>query len=384
MRERFPAEPDVGILTGTGFVDFHRRQGSRAAQKEGVSLYAQIQEQLRSSPRRWLVTGAAGFIGSHIVEELLQLNQTVRGLDNFVTGNARNLNEVRERVAGGQWARFTIKTADIAEAGVAENAMEGVDIVIHQAGFVSVPLSLERPLACHATNVTGTLQVFLSARASSVKRVVYASSSAVYGDDARAEKIESVLGAPLSFYGLSKLMDELYAQQCHAHFGLETIGLRYFNVFGSRQDPQGAYAAVIPRWTRAMLLGEAVLINGDGETSRDFCYVDNAVQANLLAATTENPGAVNQVYNVALDDRTSLNRLFEMLRDVLALTQPELGCLKPGYREFRPGDVRHSQADITKARRLLNYAPTHRLEEGIHVAMPWYVSHFSRSSPCGA
>ena len=374
MRERFPAEPDVGLLTGTGFVDFHRRQGSRAAQKEGVSLYAQIQEQLRSSPRRWLVTGAAGFIGSHIVEELLQLNQTVRGLDNFVTGNARNLNEVRERVAGGQWARFTIKTADIAEAGVAENAMEGVDIVIHQAGFVSVPLSLERPLACHATNVTGTLQVFLSARASSVKRVIYASSSAVYGDDARAEKIESVLGAPLSFYGLSKLMDELYAQQCHAHFGLETIGLRYFNVFGPRQDPTGGYAAVIPQWISRMLAGEPCRIHGDGGSTRDFCHVRNVVQANLLAALTENPMAFGKAYNVASGTTRDLNALHGILSTELQKSGLSSTKATPEYGPPRSGDIRHSSADTNTIQHDLGFIPEVTFEQGLADTVAWYAA----------
>jgi len=225
--------------------------------------------------------------------------------------------------------------------------------------------------------------MLMAARDAKVRRFVYAASSSTYGDHPDLPKVEETIGRPLSPYAVTKLVNELYAEVFGRCYGFSSIGLRYFNVFGARQDPEGAYAAVIPRWARAMLLGEDVLINGDGETSRDFCFVANAVQANLLAATAENPEAVNQVYNVALDDRTSLNHLFEMLRDVLAETRPDLGRLRPGYREFRPGDVRHSQADISKAKRLLNYAPTHRLEEGIRAAVPWYVSHFTTPAHCG-
>ena len=348
------------------------------------SALAQLSQHLQSKPARWLVTGCAGFIGSHLIETLLKLNQTVVGLDNFSTGHPCNLDEVQALVTPGQWQNFHFVEADIRDPDACRQACLGVDYVLHQAALGSVPRSLADPLATNASNIDGFLNMLVAARDAKVRRFVYAASSSTYGDHPDLPKVEETIGRPLSPYAVTKLVNELYAEVFARCYGFASIGLRYFNVFGSRQDPQGAYAAVIPRWTRAMLLGEEVLINGDGETSRDFCYVDNAVQANLLAATTENPGAVNQVYNVALDDRTSLNRLFEMLRDVLALTKPELGCLKPGYREFRPGDVRHSQADIAKARRLLRYEPTHRLEEGIRVAMPWYVSHFSRSSPCGA
>lgn len=348
------------------------------------STFAQLSQQLQSKPARWLVTGCAGFIGSHLIETLLKLNQRVVGLDNFSTGHPGNLDEVKALVRPGQWQQFQFIEADIREPQVCLDACRDVDYVLHQAALGSVPRSLADPLATNASNIDGFLNMLVAARDAQVRRFVYAASSSTYGDQPDLPKVEERIGRPLSPYAVTKLVNELYAEVFARCYGFATIGLRYFNVFGARQDPEGAYAAVIPRWTRAMLLGEPVLINGDGETSRDFCYVDNAVQANLLAATTENPDAVNQVYNVALDDRTSLNRLFEMLRAVLAETNPELDSVKPGYGEFRPGDVRHSQADIAKARRLLNYAPTHRLEEGIRVAMPWYVSHFIASSPCGA
>lgn len=348
------------------------------------SAFAQLSQQLQSKQARWLVTGCAGFIGSHLIETLLKLNQSVVGLDNFSTGHPCNLDEVKALVSPGQWQQFQFIEADIREPQVCLDACREVDYVLHQAALGSVPRSLADPLATNASNIDGFLNMLVAARDARVRRFVYAASSSTYGDHPDLPKVEERIGRPLSPYAVTKLVNELYAEVFARCYGFASIGLRYFNVFGARQDPEGAYAAVIPRWTRAMLLGEQVLINGDGETSRDFCFVDNAVQANLLAATTENPDAVNQVYNVALDDRTSLNRLFEMLRAVLAETNPELVSAKPGYGEFRPGDVRHSQADIAKARRLLQYAPTHRLEEGIRVAMPWYVSHFTASSACGA
>ena len=343
------------------------------------SAFEQLGQRLLSQPVRWLVTGCAGFIGSHLVETLLKLDQTVVGLDNFATGHRRNLDEIKALVAPGQWQKFHFIEADIRDPEACRHACREVDFVLHQAALGSVPRSLADPLATNAANIDGFLNMLVAARDAKVRRFVYAASSSTYGDHPDLPKVEQTIGRPLSPYAVTKLVNELYAEVFGRCYGFSSIGLRYFNVFGTRQDPEGAYAAVIPRWTRAMLLGEQVLINGDGETSRDFCFVANAVQANLLAATTEHPAAVNQVYNVALDDRTSLNRLFLLLRDVLAETRPELGSLQPGYAEFRPGDVRHSQADISKARHLLNYAPTHRLDEGIRVAMPWYVSHFATS-----
>ncbi|MDS4050741.1 SDR family oxidoreductase [Accumulibacter sp.] len=334
-------------------------------------------ERLRGQPASWLVTGSAGFIGSHLVEKLLRLGQTVVGLDNFATGHQRNLDEVRDLVGPEQWRRHRFIEADLCDPAVCREACRGVDFVLHQAALGSVPRSLANPLATNAANVDAFLNLLVAARDAGVRRFVYAASSSTYGDHQELPKVEERIGRPLSPYAVSKLVNELYAEVFARCYGFASIGLRYFNVFGARQDPEGAYAAVIPRWARAMLLGEAVSINGDGETSRDFCFVDNAVQANLLAATTANPEAVNQVYNVAVDDRTSLNQLFEILRDALAGVRPGLRDLRPVYRDFRPGDVRHSQADIGKARRLLGYLPTHRLAEGIRAAMPWYLARFA-------
>jgi UDP-N-acetylglucosamine 4-epimerase len=342
-----------------------------------TSTYQQLGPRLRAKPARWLVTGCAGFIGSHLIETLLRLDQTVVGMDNFSTGHLRNLDEVKALVSPEQWQNFHFIEADIRDPDHCQHACRDVDFVLHQAALGSVPRSLEDPLATHSTNVDGFVNMLVAARDARVRRFVYAASSSTYGDHPGLPKVEEAIGRPLSPYAVSKLVNELYAEVFTRCYGLSSIGLRYFNVFGPRQDPDGAYAAVIPGWTRAMLLGETVYINGDGETSRDFCFVANAVQANLLAATTDSPDAVNQVYNVALNERTSLSRLFEMLRDRLSETRPEVGSLQPVCREFRSGDVRHSQADIAKARRLLDYVPTHTLEDGIRLAMPWYVDHFA-------
>lgn len=340
-------------------------------------VFEQLRERLTSSPSRWLVTGCAGFIGSHLLETLLKHNQNVVGLDNFATGYQRNLDEVRTSVSPRQWDCFQFIKADIRDPASCSEACRGVDYVLHQAALGSVPRSLVDPLTTNASNIDGFLNMLVAARDANVKRFVYAASSSTYGDHPDLPKVEDKIGRPLSPYAVTKLVNELYAEVFARCFGFASVGLRYFNVFGPRQDPQGAYAAVIPLWTKAMLLGEEVLINGDGETSRDFCFVANAVQANLLAATTDNPEAVNQVYNVAVNGRTSLNRLFELLRNRLCLERPHLAQTSPTYRDFRRGDVRHSQADISKAQRLLGYLPTHRIEQGIDVAMPWYVDHFA-------
>jgi len=307
---------------------------------------------------------------------LLDLEQTVVGLDNFATGHRRNLDEVGAAVTGKQWSRHHFIEADIRDPDACGVACRGVDIVLHQAALGSVPRSLADPIATNRSNIDGFLNVLVAARDAGVRRFVYAASSSTYGDHPGLPKVEDAIGRPLSPYAVTKLVNELYAEVFGRCYGMQSIGLRYFNIFGARQDPDGAYAAVIPRWIRALLVGEEVAINGDGETSRDFCYVDNAVQANLLAALTDDPAAINQVYNVAVDDRTSLNRLFALLRDAIAIRRPELAGVKPAYHDFRPGDVRHSQADISKARRLLGYAPTHRLVDGIQAAMPWYLAHF--------
>lgn len=336
-----------------------------------------LEIELRARPRRWLVSGAAGFIGSNLLETLLNLGQSVVGLDNFATGCRHNLEQVRERLAPGQWEQFRFIEGDIGDPAVCRAATAGVDFVLHEAALGSVPASMADPLGAHQSNVTGFLNVLAAARDSNVKRFVYASSSAVYGDEPNLPKQEDKIGQPLSPYAATKWMGEVYAGVFARAYGFESIGLRYFNVFGPRQDPDGAYAAVIPKWISALLKREPVFINGDGETTRDFCFVEDVVQANLLAATTHQPGASNQVYNVALGQRTSLNQLFDALQHALRRLEPELPQQRPRYRDFRPGDVRHSLADISKAQRLLGYQPRWPLTAALEKAMAWYHSSFA-------
>src|SRR6266498_3493670 len=297
-----------------------------------MTAYAKLRIELKRKPRTWLVTGAAGFIGSNIVESLLGLGQKVVGLDNFETGNKRNLEQVRALVGPSQWRRFKFAEGDICDLKSCQRACQGVNLVLHQAALGSVPRSIEAPLHANACNVSGFLNMLVAARDNQVKRFVYASSSAIYGDDPGLPKIEDVIGGPLSPYAVTKCANELYASVFARCYGMETVGLRYFNVFGPRQDPDGAYAAVIPKWIAAMMKNDPVQINGDGETSRDFCYVDNVVQMNLLSAATANPKAVNQIYNVAVNERTSLNELFAMLRERLLPYYPHLKRYKPVYR----------------------------------------------------
>lgn len=339
-----------------------------------MSSYKEVEAELQKIPKAWLVTGAAGFIGSNLVETLLRLNQRVVGLDNFATGHKRNLEDVRTRVDQRQWDHFEFIEGDVCDLDICHRACDGADYVLHQAALGSVPRSIRDPVATNAANVTGFVNMQVAARDAEVRRFVYAASSSTYGDHPALPKIEDTIGKPLSPYAVTKYVNELYAGVFARCYGLESIGLRYFNVFGSRQDPNGAYAAVIPKWTAAMLKGETIFINGDGETSRDFCYVQNAVQANLLAAVTQNPDAVNQVYNVAVGERTTLNELFELLRGLLAVRHRHIEGLKPVYREFREGDVRHSQADISKAVGRLGYAPAHRIADGLKLALPWYIA----------
>ena len=338
-----------------------------------MTAYQQLQTRLPTEPCTWLITGVAGFIGSNLLETLLKLNQRVVGLDNFATGHQRNLDEVQTLVTPAQWANFSFIKGDIREQVDCKKACHGVDYVLHQAALGSVPRSLEDPITTNSANITGFLNMLVAARDAKVKSFTYAASSSTYGDHPALPKVEDAIGKPLSPYAVTKYVNELYAEVFARSYGFNTVGLRYFNVFGPRQDPNGAYAAVIPKWTAALLQGEPVYINGDGETSRDFCFVANAVQANLLAATATNPEARNQVYNVAVGDRTTLNILYALLRDNLA-AHGVSASVQPVYRDFRAGDVRHSQADIGKAQRLLGYAPTHRLAEGVAEAMPWYVA----------
>ncbi|HLX30543.1 MAG TPA: SDR family oxidoreductase [Casimicrobiaceae bacterium] len=333
-------------------------------------------DSIRANPRRFLVTGAAGFIGSHLVESLLSLGQHVVGLDNFATGSRENLGEVRERVGVAAWRRHTFVEADIVDPGACRRACDGIDVVLHEAALGSVPRSIADPLATHAANATGFLNLLVAAREAGVARIVYASSSSTYGDHPALPKVEDVIGAPLSPYAVTKYVNELYADVFRRCYGSATIGLRYFNVFGPRQDPDGAYAAVIPRFAAAMLREEPVTIFGDGETTRDFCYVDNVVQANLLAATVDDPRALGQVYNIAVGERMSLNDLHAALRHLIAKCHPELDIPPPRHAEFRAGDVRHSEADIGKARRLLGYSPQWNARSGLADALSWYERHF--------
>ncbi len=337
-----------------------------------MSRYDQLQAELKAAPRKWLVTGVAGFIGSNLLETLLRLEQQVLGVDNFSTGSRKNLEQVRQSLGPIQWERFKLLEGDITQLSVCRDACSAADYVLHQAALGSVPGSLADPVTAHDSNVTGFLNVLIAARDAKVKRVVFASSSAVYGDDPRMPKREAEIGNPLSPYAATKLMDEIYGAVFTRAYGMESIGLRYFNVFGPRQDPEGAYAAVIPKWLASLLRREPVHINGDGETTRDFCYIENVVQANLLAATEPNVQAVNQVYNIALGRKISLNQLFELLQGAARRSDPSLPSAKPVYRDFRPGDIRHSLADISKAQRLLGYAPTHDVDQGLGLALEWY------------
>jgi UDP-N-acetylglucosamine 4-epimerase len=345
-----------------------------------MRTYEQMQESVRSRPRRWLVTGAAGFIGSHLVEALLKLDQTVTGLDNFSTGNRDNLTQVSASIDSRRWEKFRFIEGDIRSADQCRRACENAEIVLHQAARGSVPRSIEDPVGANENNVSGFLQMLAAARDAGVARFVYASSSATYGDHPAIVKSEPESGRPLSPYGATKQVNELYADVFARCYGFDTIGLRYFNVFGARQDPDGAYAAVIPKWISQMLRGGPVFIYGDGETARDFCYVDNAVQANLLAAEIDDRMAVNQIYNVAVNASTTLNRLFEMIRSLLEPQCPHLREFRPIHREFRAGDVRHSQADISKAERLLGYRPAWRVEQGLARAVGWYAGKGQRAS----
>ncbi len=337
-----------------------------------MNKYLQECENLLATPKTWLVTGVAGFIGSNLLETLLLLNQRVVGLDNFATGHQRNLDEVQTLVSAEQWAHFKFINGDIRNLEDCREACQGVDYVLHQAALGSVPRSINDPITSNATNVTGFLNMLVAARDAKVASFTYAASSSTYGDHPALPKVEENIGKPLSPYAVTKYVNELYADVFARTYGFNTIGLRYFNVFGKRQDPDGAYAAVIPKWTASLLKGEEVFINGDGETSRDFCFIENTVQMNILAATSPLQ-ARNQVYNVAVGDRTTLNDLYYAISSALGKNGIEI-IAKPTYRDFRAGDVRHSQADIAKAKNALGYQPQFRITEGILKAMPWYIA----------
>ena len=337
-----------------------------------MSQYQTVCEQLKQAPKTWLVTGVAGFIGSNLLETLLKLNQNVVGLDNFATGHQHNLDEVQSLVKPEQWANFKFHEGDIRNFADCQTACAGVDYVLHEAALGSVPRSIADPITTNAANITGFLNMLVAARDAKVSSFTYAASSSTYGDHPALPKVEDNIGKPLSPYAVTKYVNELYAEVFARTYGFKTIGLRYFNVFGKRQDPDGAYAAVIPKWTAAMIADDDVFINGDGETSRDFCFIENTVQANILAATTQNDEAKNQVYNVAVGDRTTLNDLFNAIK--AALNENGVTYTKePVYRDFRAGDVRHSQASVEKIEKLLSYQSTHKINEGINLAIVWYV-----------
>lgn len=338
-----------------------------------MTVYDTLVKRLTREPKTWLVTGVAGFIGSNLLEHLLKLNQIVIGLDNFATGHQYNLDEVQGLVTPEQWTGFTFIEGDIRNLEDCQKACMGVDYVLHQAALGSVPRSIADPITTNAANITGFVNMLVAARDAQVKSFTYAASSSTYGDHPALPKVEENIGKPLSPYAVTKYVNELYADVFAKAYGFNCIGLRYFNVFGKRQDPNGAYAAVIPKWTAAMIQGDELFINGDGETSRDFCFIENTVQMNLLAATAPDE-AKNEVYNVAVGDRTTLNDLFHALQSALA-ENGKLYTRKPVYRDFRAGDVRHSQADISKAASKLGYAPEYRIMDGIAKAMPWYIEN---------
>jgi UDP-N-acetylglucosamine 4-epimerase len=335
--------------------------------------YGQLRQSLISSPKVWVVTGVAGFIGSNLLQELLTLGQTVVGVDNFSTGYRANLDEVVASPLGGK-AQFRMVEGDIRDLETCRAACEGADYVLHHAALGSVPWSMDDPLRTNAVNVDGFVNMLVAAKDAGVKRFIYASSSAVYGDVSDYPQVEERLGRPLSPYAASKSTNEIYASAFQMSYGLQSIGLRYFNVFGRRQDPAGAYAAVIPRWIASLLRGERCRIFGDGQTTRDFCYVANVIQANLLAATVEDENATGKAYNIACAESVTLNHLFEMMRNRLALIDPGFSLALPQYDAFRPGDIRYSCASIEKARQMISFSPTHSVAQGLEEAMDWYVA----------
>ena len=341
--------------------------------------YNEIKKELQRKQKTWLVTGVAGFIGSNLAEALLKLNQKVIALDNFATGYKYNLDHVRSSVTPEEWKNFTFVEGDITHYETCIEITKGIDIVLHQAALGSVPRSIDNPVVSNNANVTGFLNMLTAAKDNGIKRFVYASSSSVYGDSQELPKVESRTGNILSPYALTKAVNELYMGVFYKTYGFESIGLRYFNVFGKRQDPNGAYAAVMPKWIGQILNGEDVYINGDGETSRDFTYIDNVVQANIMAGMTTNTEAFAKAYNTAAGGRETLNNLYRAITKGLKERLPELAIKEPIYREFRAGDIRHSNADISRAKELLGYEPTHTLQEGLSESLDWYIDDINGS-----
>ena len=339
-----------------------------------MSAYSELAKSISAQPSRWLITGVAGFIGSNLLEHLLQLGQTVVGLDNFLTGYQKNLDMVRDIVGPEAWSRFTFIEGDIRDLDTCRAACKGVRHVLHEAALGSVPRSIDDPLLSNSCNITGYLHMLVAARDEGVESFVYAASSSTYGDSPELPKVEDKIGSPLSPYAVTKYVDELYADVFHRCYNFSSIGLRYFNVFGQRQDPYGAYAAVIPQWFASCLKQETVYVNGDGETSRDFCYIDNVVQANLLASYAQGD-ALNKIYNVAFGQRTTLNELFCLIKEEVTRHKPEVANAQSVHRDFRAGDVRHSLADITRAKTLLGYAPQFDVRQGLRLAGDWYAAN---------
>lgn len=337
-----------------------------------LSAYDDLLQRLKNEQHTWLITGVAGFIGSNLLEALLKLDQKVVGLDNFSTGYEKNLDEVQSFVTKEQWSRFNFIEGDIRNLEDCQLACRGAEFVLHQAALGSVPRSIEDPINTNSVNISGFLNMLVACRDANVKRFVYAASSSAYGDHTDLPKVEDRIGKPLSPYAVTKLVNELYADVFTKSYGLESIGLRYFNVFGKRQDPNGAYAAVIPKWISNLIQNNPLCINGDGETSRDFCYIDNVIQANLLSATAFSNKAINQIYNIAVGGKITLNQLYQILKELLLNEYPHLKEFRPTYRDFRRGDVHHSMADISKAISLLGYRPTHKVREGLQETISWY------------
>lgn len=339
-----------------------------------MSAYSELTKSMTAEPSRWLITGVAGFIGSNLLETLLKLGQTVVGLDNFMTGYQKNLDMVRDLVGPEAWSRFTFIEGDIRDIETCRTACQGVQHVLHEAALGSVPRSIDDPLLSNSCNITGYLHMLVAARDAGVKSFVYAASSSTYGDSPELPKVEDKIGSPLSPYAVTKYVDELYADVFHRCYGFSSVGLRYFNVFGQRQDPYGAYAAVIPQWFASVIKQETVFVNGDGETSRDFCYIDNVVQANLLASFAQGDAA-NKIYNVAFGQRTTLNELFGLIKEEVARHKPEVMSAQCVHRDYRAGDVRHSLADISRAHNLLGYDPQFDVRQGLRLAGDWYAAN---------
>ena len=343
-----------------------------------IHPYEIVKKELLAKQKIWLVTGVAGFIGSNLLEELLKLNQVVVGVDNLSSGSIANIHQVQQLVTEAQWSRFNFINADIRDYDTCNHICNGVDYVLHQAAIGSVPRSIENPLFSHENNVDGFLNMIIAAKDSKVKNFIYASSSSVYGSIEESPKVEGLIGDPLSPYALTKRINEMYSKVFFKTYQFNSIGLRYFNVFGKRQNPDGPYSAVIPRWIAALIRGDEVTINGDGSTSRDFCYVDNVVQVNILAATSKDPIALNNIYNVAVGESTSLNNLFQSILTELK-NYMEIKSVNVRHQSFRSGDIYHSLADITQAKNLLGYKPAFNLHEGLCQSIPWYLSQYSKN-----